>query len=106
MALLETYPDDLRVVVNGYEDEIDDLIPCTGSPDFDFRCPTERRHRTAPKRIANPDDTLVSVRAPVGAINMAWERCCVGRGLAALRHKSGSASYTYYALRSLQAELQ
>ena len=87
IALLETYPDDLRLAVTGYEDGIDDLIPCTGSPDFNFRCPTERRYRTAPKRIANPDDTLVSVIAPVGAINMAWERCCIGRILGALDDK-------------------
>ena len=89
-----------------YNDDGEGMPFFQGNADFGFRYPTERRYCTAPKRIANPDDTLVSVRAPVGAINMAWERCCIGRGLAALRHKSGSASYTYYALMSLQAELQ
>ena len=33
---------------------------------------------------------------------MAWERCCVGRGLAALRHKSGSRSFTYYSALAIQ----
>lgn len=77
-----------------------------GRADFDFRYPNNRRYCVAPKRMAKADDTLVSVRAPVGTINMAWERCCIGRGLAALRHKSGSVSFTYYALEAMQDEIQ
>lgn len=76
-----------------------------GRTDFGFRYPSVRMYCTAPKRMANKDDTLVSVRAPVGAINMALERCCVGRGLAALRHRTGSRSYTYYTLCRLQQAL-
>ena len=72
-----------------------------GRRDFGFRYPSLRVYCTAPTRIASRGDTLVSVRAPVGDINMAYEDCCVGRGLAALRHKSGSRSYTYYAMQSL-----
>ena len=63
-----------------------------GSTDFGIRFPENRRYCTAPARIAQADDTLVSVRAPVGALNMAWEKCCLGRGVAGLRHKSGSRS--------------
>ena len=77
-----------------------------GRADFGFRYPENRRYCTAPTRLAQPDDTLVSVRAPVGSINMAWVRCCIGRGLAVLRHKSGSASYTYHAIWSIQRQLQ
>ena len=65
---------------NTYNDDDEGLSFFQGSTDFGFRYPTERRYCTAPKRIANSDDTLVSVRAPVGAINMAWEQCCIGRG--------------------------
>ncbi len=72
-----------------------------GRRDFGFRYPSPRVYCTAPTRIANAGDTLVSVRAPVGDINMAYETCCVGRGVAAVRHKSGSRSYTYYAMQSL-----
>ena len=72
-----------------------------GRRDFGFRYPALRVYCTAPTRIANAGDTLVSVRAPVGDINMAYETCCVGRGVAAVRHKSGSRSYTYYAMQSL-----
>ena len=77
-----------------------------GSTDFGARFPENRKYCTAPSRVAHVDDTLVSVRAPVGALNMAWEECCVGRGVAALRHKSGSSSFTYYTAWALQPELQ
>ena len=74
-----------------------------GRKDFGFRYPTRRVYCTAPKRFAEKDDTLVSVRAPVGDVNMVEEKCSIGRGVAAIRHKSGSRSYTYYAMQSLQA---
>ena len=89
-----------------YNDDGNGLPFFQGSTDFGFRYTDNRRFCTAPKRTAEPDDTLVSVRAPVGDINMAWERCCVGRGLAALRHKSGSSSFTYYSMWAMQRELQ
>ena len=76
-----------------------------GSTDFGERYPTNRRYCTEPARWAQTEDTLVSVRAPVGAINRAWERCCIGRGVAALRHNSGSAPYTYYAIWAAQPEI-
>ena len=72
-----------------------------GRRDFGFRYPSNRIYCTAPQRLADYGDTLVSVRAPVGDINMAMERCCVGRGVAAVRHKSGNRSYTYYAMHTL-----
>jgi Restriction endonuclease S subunits len=73
-----------------------------GRTDFGFRFPTRRVYCTAPTRLAKTGDTLISVRAPVGDINMASEDCVVGRGVAAARHKSGSRSYTYQFMRSLE----
>jgi len=52
-----------------------------GRTDFGSRFPKPRIYCTAPTRFANPGDTLVSVRAPVGDINMAIEKCCIGRVL-------------------------
>ena len=75
-----------------------------GRTDFKFRFPTRRIYCTAPTRFANEGDTLVSVRAPVGDVNMAAERCAVGRGVAAIRHKSGSRSFTYYAMGFLKED--
>ena len=88
-----------------YNDDEEGLSFFQGNADFGFRYPERRRYCTAPTRIARPDDTLVSVRAPVGAINMAWEKCCIGRGVSALRHKSGSRSFTYYSVWALQPTL-
>jgi type I restriction enzyme S subunit len=75
-----------------------------GRADFGFRYPENRVYCTAPTRFAKAGDTLVSVRAPVGDVNMAKEECAIGRGVAAVRHKTGSRSYTYYAMKSLQED--
>jgi type I restriction enzyme S subunit len=89
-----------------YNEEATGLPFYQGRTDFGFRYPSRRIFCTAPTRIAESDDTLVSVRAPVGDLNMAWEKCCIGRGVAGVRHKSGSRSYTYYALESLAEALR
>jgi type I restriction enzyme S subunit len=72
-----------------------------GRADFGFRYPTNRVYCTAPTRFADKHDTLVSVRAPVGDINLAAGRCAVGRGVAAVRHNGGSRSYTYHGMHTL-----
>ena len=74
-----------------------------GRADFGVRFPTRRIFCTAPTRHATAGDTLISVRAPVGDINMAMERCAIGRGVAAARHKGGSRSYTYQFMSSIEA---
>ena len=89
-----------------YNDDGEGLPFFQGCSDFEFRYPENRRFCTAPTRIAYSDDTLVSVRAPVGEINMAWEKCCIGRGVAALRHKSSSRSFTYYTAQVIQPQLR
>ncbi len=72
-----------------------------GRRDFGFRFPSRRVFCSSPTRFAEPGDTLVSVRAPVGDVNMASERCAVGRGVAAIRHRSGGRSFTYYSMLHL-----
>jgi type I restriction enzyme S subunit len=72
-----------------------------GRTDFGFRFPTKRMYCSEPTRIAEIGDTLVSVRAPVGDVNMAIERCCVGRGVASVRHSKNYRSFTFYAMRGL-----
>ena len=59
-----------------------------GSTDFGRLYPTIRVFTTAPVRFAKSQDILMSVRAPVGAMNIAMNDCCIGRGLAAIRHQS------------------
>ena len=45
---------------------------------------------------------LPILRAPVGDINMAIEKCCIGRGLSAVKHKSNAYSYTYYSMHNIE----
>ena len=89
-----------------YNDDGEGLPFFQGRTDFGFRYPENRKYCDAPKRVAEAEDTLVSVRAPVGDINLAWEKSCVGRGVAALRHKSGSLSFTYYSAAALRSKLE
>jgi type I restriction enzyme S subunit len=72
-----------------------------GRKDFGFRFPTRRVYCTGATRLAKAGDTLISVRAPVGDVNMASENCAIGRGVAAARHKTGGRSYCYQFMRSL-----
>lgn len=79
-----------------------------GNADFGFRFPENRVFTTEPKRFAEKFDTLISVRAPVGSQNMANERCCIGRGVAAFRYKNDNSFYTYtfYKMKSLMDEIK
>ncbi|QSZ55639.1 hypothetical protein AYX19_21345 (plasmid) [Paenarthrobacter ureafaciens] len=56
-----------------------------GIRDFGVRFPSNRIWTTAPVRLAAAGDTLLSVRAPVGRVNLATEKTCIGRGLASIR---------------------
>ncbi|MDP2209156.1 MAG: restriction endonuclease subunit S [Bacteroidota bacterium] len=84
------------------------MIFFQGRTDFGFRFPEPRVYTTEPTRLAKKFDTLVSVRAPVGDMNMAIEDCCLGRGVAAFRYKvdNSFSTYTYYKLRSLMAQIK
>ena len=57
---------------------------------------------TAPTRMAQSGDVLMSVRAPVGTVNITTKDCCIGRGLAAIRSKV-SADYNEYFLYAFRA---
>lgn len=88
-----------------YNEEGEGVPLFQGATDFGFRFPTNRVFCSAPTRMANPGDTLVSVRAPVGRANMATAECCIGRGVAAIRHNTGCSSYTYYLIKNLESRL-
>ena len=83
---------------SSYNQDGDGLIFFQGRTDFGFRFPSVRLFTSEPKRIANKLDVLVSVRAPVGDINVASDRCCIGRGLAAV-----SGKYQAYCLHKLKS---
>jgi type I restriction enzyme S subunit len=62
---------------------------------------------TVPVRTAKAHSILMSVRAPVGDVNIATEDCCIGRGLASITPKAGKASlmFIYFALKSKADEI-
>lgn len=76
-----------------------------GRGEFGFRFPTRRLFTTDPKRMAQSNDVLMSVRAPVGDLNVAYEPCCIGRGLAAIRSKDNHQSFVLYTVLSLREKL-
>ena len=84
-----------------YNESGEGLAFYQGRTDFGFRFPAQRVFCASPTRIAEIGDTLVSVRAPVGDVNMAIERCCIGRGVAAVRHPNNCRGFTFYAMRNL-----
>lgn len=79
-----------------YNEDGEGMIFYQGSTDFGMRFPTVRQYTTAPTRFAKKGDILMSVRAPVGAVNIANTDCCIGRGLSALNSKLGSLSHLYF----------
>lgn len=88
-----------------YNENKQGMLFYQGRAEFGWRFPTPRLFTTDPKRIAEQNSILMSVRAPVGDINIALEKCCIGRGLAALQHKSKSLSFGLYQIQSIKSEL-
>ena len=78
-----------------------------GNADFGERYPVVRKWCSAPTKMAAPEDILISVRAPIGAMNYAKEECCIGRGLAALTpdRTKVSPEFLFWLLKEKNAEL-
>ena len=77
-----------------------------GNADFGEVYPTPRVWCNAPKKIAHAGDILISVRAPIGALNYANEECCIGRGLAAITiDDPANRSYIFHLLKARNEEL-
>ena len=76
-----------------------------GRAEFGFRFPTRRLFTTDPKRMSQTNDVLLSVRAPVGDLNVAYEPCCIGRGLGAIHSKDEHQSFVLYTMFALRQKL-
>ena len=74
-----------------------------GATDFGEVFPSERQYTTSPTRYARGGDILLSVRAPVGTMNVAMKDCCIGRGLAAIRGKCCCNSFIEISLKKFAA---
>ncbi len=84
---------------SSYNDEGVGTIFYQGSTDFGWLFPTTRQYTTAPSRMAKKGDILLSVRAPVGDMNIANTDCCIGRGLSALNSKTASDGFLFYVMK-------
>ena len=84
-----------------YNDTEEGLPFHQGVADFGGRFVSHRIHCTESSRIAEAGDILCSVRAPVGRLNLTLEKIVIGRGLAALRSKSGNQSLLLHQLQTL-----
>lgn len=74
-----------------------------GKAEFGEVYPTPVKYCSAPQKIAEKADILISVRAPVGPTNICKEKSCIGRGLAAIRPRAGvNGHYVFYFLRSIE----
>ena len=89
---------------SSYNEDGNGSIFYQGRSEFGFRFPSIRLFTTEPKRYAEPLSTLLSVRAPVGDINVATIKCCIGRGLASIKSKNNHHSFIYYLLMSMKRE--
>ena len=91
---------------SSYNEEGEGIIFYQGSTDFGLRFPDIRQYTTSPSRYANKGDILMSVRAPVGALNIANNDCCIGRGLSALSSKIGSMTHLYYLMNDFRLKFE
>ena len=77
-----------------------------GNADFGAMHPETRVWCSSPTKIVEAGTLLISVRAPIGALNFAKERSCIGRGLAGITPQNGvSLKYIYYCLKGKNKEL-
>ena len=89
-----------------YTDKPEGLPFFQGKADFGEYFPTVRVWCTQPIKIAEEGDILISVRAPVGPVNMNNLKCCIGRGLVAIRCKDDVINWSiFWYLRSIEAQI-
>ena len=90
---------------SSYNEDRNGTIFFQGRAEFGFRFPSVRLYTTEPKQMACTNDTLMSVRAPVGDLNVAHTDCCIGRGLAAIHSKNNHQSFVHYTMFSIKKQL-
>lgn len=90
-----------------YYNTVGDGIPFfQGKADFGELYPSARVYCTNPTKIAQYNDILLSVRAPVGPTNLSPGKVCIGRGLAAIRPDSSlNLKYLLYYFRYFESQL-
>lgn len=108
---IEAKLDDLCIIILGqsppsssYNFDRNGIPFFQGKAEFTSRYPKIIKWCSAPKKTAKINDILLSVRAPVGATNIANINCAIGRGLAAIRYSQCNL-YIYYYLKLIEKKL-
>ena len=70
-----------------------------GNRTFGFKYPTFDTYTTVMTKYAKARDVIMSVRAPVGALNITPVDMCLGRGVCSLRMKNGNQSFLFYMMK-------
>ncbi|WP_461200789.1 restriction endonuclease subunit S [Anoxybacillus sp. TBDG-1] len=70
-----------------------------GNAEFGYMYPIPKRYCVKPKKVAEAGDILISVRAPVGDVNIAQEMSAIGRGLSAIRPTNVEKMFLFYFLQ-------
>lgn len=98
--------DDIATVIMGqspksefYNSEGEGMPFLQGNRTFGRKYPTFDTYTTAPTKIAKTNDVIMSVRAPVGDLNITPRDMCLGRGVCALRMNNGNQEYLFYLLK-------
>lgn len=82
-----------------YNNNGDGMPFLQGNRTFGDLYPTFDTYTTSPTKTAKAGDIIMSVRAPVGDLNITPVDMCLGRGVCALRMKNGNQSYLFYLLK-------
>ncbi len=76
-----------------------------GTAEFGTKYPTVNKWCNSPRKVAGRGDILISVRAPVGDVNVAPDECCIGRGLAAIRGTKSDNNFLYFIMNFAKKSL-
>lgn len=77
-----------------------------GNAEFGPIYPSPTIYCSKPLKVAKSGDVLISVRAPVGELNIADKDCCIGRGIGAIRAKSGiNHIFLFYYLKFINRKI-
>lgn len=88
-----------------YNTEGDGIPFLQGNRTFGFKYPTFDTYTTKITKEAEAGDVIMSVRAPVGELNITPVNMCLGRGVCSLRMKNGNQEFLYYMMKYYRKQL-
>ena len=76
-----------------------------GNRTFGKKFPSFDTYTTKVTKIAKKNDVIMSVRAPIGDLNLATTDICLGRGVCSLRMNNGNYEFLFYLLKYYSKQL-